>query len=88
MSNPENESQALVISRKVFSLLQRKVIRVIQYLRLTAALAGSHCSGGKMRALAGNSGPVTVPRMVQGAIRTSGLFLMRLYFPESLRVIT
>ena len=33
------------------------------------------------RAVAANSGPVILPRMVQGAIRTRGLFRMRLYFP-------
>ena len=41
-----------------------------------------------MRAVAANSGPVILPRMVQGATRTWGLLRMRLYFPESLRVIT
>ena len=35
-----------------------------------------------------NSGPVIVPRMLQGATRIWELFRMRLYFPESLRVIT
>ena len=35
-----------------------------------------------------NSGPVILPRMVQGAIPTCGSFRMRLYFPESLRVFT
>ena len=35
-----------------------------------------------------NSRPVIFPRMVHGAMRTLELFLMRLYLPESLRVIT
>ncbi len=35
-----------------------------------------------------NSGPVILPPMVHGASFTCGLLRMRLYFPESLRVIT
>src|SRR3954467_1645649 len=41
-----------------------------------------------MRARPGKSGPVTLPRILQGATCTCGLFRMRLYFHESLRVIT
>jgi len=43
-------------------------------------------SGGKTLAVAPNSGPVILPRRVQGAIRTCELFRMRFDFPESLRV--
>ncbi len=49
---------------------------------------GASLLAGSIRALASNSGPVILPRMLQGAIRTWELFRMRLYFPESLRVIT
>jgi hypothetical protein len=41
-----------------------------------------------MRAVAVHSGPVILPRAVHGAIRTCELFLMRLYLPVRLLVIT
>jgi len=41
-----------------------------------------------MRADAANSGPITFPRMVQGATVTWGLLRMRFVLPISLRVIT
>jgi hypothetical protein len=41
-----------------------------------------------MRASAGISGPVTFPRIVQGATVTRGLLRTRLVFPISLRVMT
>jgi hypothetical protein len=50
--------------------------------------ARGQSSAGSMRALASNSGPVILPRMLQGATRTWELLRMRLYLPESLRVIT
>src|ERR1700730_17944014 len=67
---------------------QRKVIRVTQYFCCMVLRAQGQSSGGRTRAVAANSGPVILPRREQGAIRTWGLFRMRLYFPESLRVIT
>ena len=63
-------------------------MRVSQYFRWMVLRAPGQSSGGRIRATAATSGPVILPRMVQGAIRTWGLFRMRLYFPESLRVIT
>jgi hypothetical protein len=68
-------------------LLQKAEIRVSQYFCWMVFLAAGQSSGRRIRATAANSGPVILPRMVQGAIWTFGLFLMRLYFPESLRVI-
>src|SRR5258708_2974724 len=47
----------------------------------------ANSSGGRMRAVAVNSGPVIFPRMVQGAILSCGLFRMRLYFPVLLPVM-
>jgi hypothetical protein len=46
-----------------------------------------HRSRGSTAALPEKSGPVILPRMVQGATFTPGLFLIRLYFHESLRVM-
>src|SRR5438270_7843912 len=59
-----------------------------QYLRRIVLRARGQSFSGRIRAVAAKSGPFILPRMVQGAIRTCGLFLRRLYFPESLRVIT
>jgi hypothetical protein len=72
---------------KTFFLLQRNEIRTIQYFSLIVWRARGQSSGGSTRAMATNSGPVILPRIVQGATRTWGLFRIRLYFPESLRVI-
>jgi len=63
-------------------------MRVSQYFVRIALRANSHSSGGKILARAGNSGPVVLPRMVAGATLTPGLLRIRLYLPESLRVIT
>ncbi len=57
-------------------------------LLLNCLVSARPVFGRKYARLAANSGPVILPRMVQGAIRTWELFRMRLYFPESLRVIT
>lgn len=76
-----------VISRYTFCLLQMGS-RANQYFWRMAWRARGQSSGGRMRAVAGNSGPVIVPRIVLGAMRTCGLLRMRLDFPESLRVIT
>ena len=73
---------------KTFFLLQKNGIRASQYLRSMVLRAPGQSSGGSILDVAGKSGPVVLPRIVQGAIRTPGLFRMRLYFPESLRVIT
>ena len=83
-----NSSYAIEISRYSFFLLQRNGNRVSQYFRCIVFSAAGQFSGGKSRAVASNCGPVILPRMVHGAIRTWGLFRIRLYFPESLRVLT
>ena len=77
-----------LISKQVSVLLQIQGIRAIQYLRLIVSRPCGNSSGGSMRALAGNSGPVTVPRILHGATVTFGLLRIRLVFPISLRVIT
>ena len=76
-----------VISKNTFFLLQRKGRRMSQYFAASNFRACGHCSAGNRRAWPGNSGPVIFPRIVQGATRTVGLFLIRLNLPESLRVI-
>lgn len=76
------------ISRKTFFLLQKGEMRISQYFFVKVFRASAHASGGSMRPCASNSGPVTFPRIVQGAIRTRELLRMRLYFPESSRLIT
>ncbi len=68
--------------------LQISGTRAIQYFRLIVCRACACSSGGKIRACAINSGPVTLPRMVQGATFTCGLLRTRFVFPISLRVIT
>src|SRR5207302_8808956 len=55
---------------------------------LTASFAGFSSCAERMRARAENSGPVTLPLALQGATLTAELLRMRLYFPESLRVLT
>ena len=62
--------------------------RASQYFRRIVFRARGQSSAGRRRVVPGNSAPVILPRRVQGAIRTCGLFPMRLYLPESLRVIT
>ncbi len=59
-----------------------------QYLRLIVSRACLCSSGDRIRAVAANSGPLSFPRIVQGATLTCGLLRMRLVFPISLRVIT
>src|ERR1700680_743353 len=44
-------------------LLQKKVIRVIQYFCCMVLRAQGQSSGGRIRAVAANSGPVILPRM-------------------------
>lgn len=61
--------------------------RVSQYFARIAFRGASHSFVGRIRARPANSGPVTVPRIVQGATLTRGLFRIRLYFHESLRVL-
>ena len=79
---------AKLISKYVSVLDQIRGILAIQYLRLIVSLACLCSSGGRMRAVAGNSGPVTFPRMVQGATFTWELLRMRFALPMSPRVIT
>src|SRR6185369_15783826 len=71
-----------------FFLLHKNGIRSSQYLRSSVLRAPGQSSGGRIRATPVNSGPIILPRMMQGATRSCGLFLIRLYFPESLRLIT
>ena len=63
-------------------------MRASQYLRLTEDLATPSSCNDKMRARPENSGPVILPRMLQAATFTAGLFLIRLNFPESVRDFT
>lgn len=69
-------------------LRQRKGRRASQYFCLISWRTRARSAGGRMRAVAGNSGPVIFPRMVQGAILTCGLLRMRLHLPNLLLVIT
>src|SRR5215468_3463541 len=71
-----------------FCLLHKKGTLANQYLRWMVFRARGQSPSGRIRAVPANSGPVTVPRMVHGAIRICGLLRMRLYLPESLPVIT
>src|SRR5258705_5560172 len=82
-----NRQPSSVISIYTLFLLHTYGIFAIQYLARTALRARSQPSGGRRRTRAGNSGPVIFPRIVQGATLACGLFRMRLYFPESFRVI-
>src|SRR6185437_15839156 len=77
---------ANVISKNSLCLLQNGSF-ISQYFLTITCLAEGHSSFGKIRAVAVNSGPVTFPRIVQGATATVGLFRMRLYFQESFRVM-
>jgi len=79
---------ATSISKYSFFLLHRNDTLVIQYLRCRASLAWPHGSAGSTRAVPSNSSPVILPRIVQGATLTRELLRMRLYLPESFRVIT
>src|ERR1700674_2253835 len=75
------------ISMELSVLRHRNGTRASQYFALIIRRTRTNSSGGRMRAVAGNSGPVIFPRMVQGAILTCGLLRMRLYFPVLLLVI-
>jgi Oxidoreductase FAD-binding domain len=79
-------------SRRAYEKLNSKYVSVraqirgnlaIQYLRLIDCRARWCSSGGRIRAVAANSGPVTTPRIVHGETSTSRLFRMRLVFPMS-----
>jgi len=59
-----------------------------KYLRVIVLRALGQSSGGNSRAVPPNSGPVTFPRIVQGATFTCGLLRMRLVLPMLLRVMT
>src|SRR6266853_1680945 len=76
-----------VISIPVSVLRHRKGTRASQYFALIIRRTRANSSGGRMRAVAGNSGPVIFPRTVHRAILTCGLLRMRLYFPVLLLVI-
>ncbi len=77
-----------LISRKVSVFRQRNGTRASQYFALMSFCACSNSSGFRKRTLAENSGPVTFPRMVEGAILTSGLLRRRLALPVLAAVIT
>ena len=79
---------AKLTSKYVSVLAQISGILAIQYFRSIVCRARRCSSGGKTRAVAANSGPVTFPRIVHGATFTCGLLRMRLALPMSLRVIT
>lgn len=81
-------AQTGVISMLVSVLRQRKGRRASQYFCWINWRTRARSSGGRMRAIAGNSGPVIFPRMEQGAILTCGLLRMRLHLPSLLFVIT
>src|SRR5215475_3639460 len=74
-----------VISMYTLFLLHRKGIRASQYFALIAWRARPKSALGRKRTRAGNSDPVTFPRMVQDATLACGLFRIRLHFPESSR---
>lgn len=77
-----------VISRYVSVLRHRNGTRASQYLSLMSLRACWNSSGFRNRTFAENSGPVTFPRMVEGAILTSGLLRSRLALPVLLAVMT
>src|SRR6202030_3535709 len=87
-SDPRRSVHGKLISRNASALLQGDDNRASKYFRLTVCRARACSSGGRMRACAANSGPVTFPRIVQGATVTFGLLRMRFVLPISLRVIT
>jgi len=62
-------------------------MRINQYFAASNFRARGQSSAGSTRAWPGNSGPIILPRIVLGATRTVGLFLIRLNLPESFRVI-
>jgi hypothetical protein len=62
-------------------------MRINQYFAASNFRARGQSSAGNTRAWPGNSGPIILPRIVLGATRTVGLFLIRLNLPESFRVI-
>src|ERR1700716_450248 len=84
--SPPAQGNAISISASV--LLHNSGRRASQYLRLMVWRARECSSTGRMRAMAGDSGPVTLPRNVHGATRTCGLFRIRLYLPKIDRVMT
>ena len=76
-----------MISMELSVLRHRNGTRASQYFALIMRRTRENSSGSRMRAVAGNAGPVIFPRMVQGAILTCGLLRRRLYFPVLLLVI-
>src|SRR5579862_2819801 len=83
---PEDQP-ASSISRYSFLLFESDN-RASRYLRLMASWAGFDSACERIRALPANSGPATLPRMLQAATLTLGLLRMRLDLPESIRVFT
>jgi hypothetical protein len=63
-------------------------IHASQYFRVIVLRAFANSLLGNRRAVAANSGPVTLPRIVQAATLTCGLLRMRLAFPDVFMVIT
>ena len=67
---------------KMLSLLHKKGTRIRKYFLFITLRASFDLGEARIRAVASNSGPVILPRMVQGAIRTRGLLRMRLALPD------
>jgi len=63
---------------KILSLLHKKGTRINRYFAFIILRASSALGEVRIRAVAPNSGPVTLPRIVQGAISTRGLLRIRL----------
>lgn len=59
-----------VISKNASAREKGCVSQAIQYLRVIVLRARAKSSFGRRRAIAAESGPVTFPRIVQGATRT------------------
>jgi hypothetical protein len=84
-SAPETHTS---ISKYKLFFLHGDGILASQYFLRTVSRARSPSSADKIRAVASNSGPVIFPRMVHGAIRTLGLFRIRLHFPAPASLVT
>src|SRR5215467_4516 len=83
---PDCERSAVIlyatsISMRTLFLLHKKGTRISQYLTSRVLRARGQSSSGKIRAFPRSSGPVILPRIVQGASSTRELFRMRFTFP-------
>ena len=66
---------------KMLSLLNKKGTRINRYFAFII-LRASDLGESRIQAVASKSGPVTLPRIVQGAIRTRGLVRIGLALPD------